>query len=133
MSSPGIKNISLLQKCEIWHMIRHPVPLRGAYHDRSRTWGGLRWTPVVPKRTARKRTVKTCGPDVAVLASMHLEATASQGATEAKEPFSGESSLYAVKPLRRECRIASAALYAHARTLLCTLRMRSRVQRASGI
>ena len=39
------------------------------------------------------RTAKTCGPDVAVLASMHLEATASKGATEAKEPFSGESSL----------------------------------------
>jgi hypothetical protein len=41
----------------------------------------------------RKRTAKTCGPDAAVLASTHLEATASQGATEAKEPFSGESSL----------------------------------------
>ena len=39
------------------------------------------------------RTAKACGPDVAVLASMHLEATASQGATEAKQPFSGESSL----------------------------------------
>jgi hypothetical protein len=45
------------------------------------------------KRTARERTAKTCGPDVAVLASMHLEATASQGATEAKEPFSGESTI----------------------------------------
>jgi len=45
------------------------------------------------KRTARKRTAKTCGPDVAVLASMLLEATVSQGATEAKEPFSGESTL----------------------------------------
>jgi len=45
------------------------------------------------KRTALLRTAKTCGPDVAVLASMHLEATASQGATEAKEPFSGESTL----------------------------------------
>ena len=40
-----------------------------------------------------KRTAKACGPDVAVLASMHLEATVSQGATEAKEPFSGESTL----------------------------------------
>ena len=45
------------------------------------------------ERTARERTAKTCGPDVAVLASTHLEATASQGATEAKEPFSGESTL----------------------------------------
>jgi hypothetical protein len=39
------------------------------------------------------RTAKACGPDVAVLASMHPEATASRGATEAKEPFSGESTL----------------------------------------
>ena len=43
--------------------------------------------------TRLTRTAKACGPDVAVLASMHLEATASQGATEAKEPFSGESTL----------------------------------------
>ena len=45
------------------------------------------------RRARLKRTAKTCGPDVAVLASMHLEATASQGATEAKEPFSGEITL----------------------------------------
>ena len=43
--------------------------------------------------TRLKRTAKACGPDVAVLASMLLEATVSQGATEAKEPFSGESTL----------------------------------------
>ena len=47
----------------------------------------------VPITNGATRTVKSCGPDVAVLASMHLEATASQGATEAKEPFSGESTL----------------------------------------
>ena len=29
--------------------------------------------------------------------------------------LTGESALYAVKPLRRECRMFSAALYAHAR------------------
>src|SRR5258708_8913156 len=34
VSSPKIKNISLLQKCEQWHIDRHPVPVRGAYHDR---------------------------------------------------------------------------------------------------
>jgi hypothetical protein len=47
----------------------------------------------VPETRVLKRTAKTCGPDVAVLASTHLEAIASQGATEAKEPFSGESTL----------------------------------------
>ena len=30
----------------------------------------------VPETRVLKRTAKTCGPDVAVLASMHLEATA---------------------------------------------------------
>ena len=45
------------------------------------------------RRKRMTRTAKTCGPDAAVLASMHLEATASKGATEAKEPFSGESTL----------------------------------------
>ena len=42
------------------------------------------------RESVRQRRVV---PDAAVLASTHLEATASQGATEAKEPFSGESSL----------------------------------------
>ena len=63
----------------------------------------------------RERTAKTCGPDAAVLASslwIHSQATV------AKEPFTGESALYAVKPLRRECRIASAALYARVRNFL---------------
>jgi hypothetical protein len=30
MSSPKIKNISLLPKRERWHIYRHPVPTRGA-------------------------------------------------------------------------------------------------------
>ena len=46
-----------------------------------------------PVTTAPDAYGKDVGPDVAVLASTHLEATASQGATEAKEPFSGESTL----------------------------------------
>src|SRR5882757_9577175 len=48
VSSPKIKNISLLQKCEQCYIYRHPVPVRGACHDRSRTWDGWRWTLVVP-------------------------------------------------------------------------------------
>jgi hypothetical protein len=42
------------------------------------------------RRSQLTRTAKACGPDVAVLASIHSEATVSRGATEAKEPFSGE-------------------------------------------
>ena len=43
----------------------------------------------VPETRVLKRTAKACGPDVAVLASIHPEATVSRGATEAKQPFSG--------------------------------------------
>jgi hypothetical protein len=54
MSSPKIKNISLFQKCELSYIRTHPVSLRGAYHDRSRTWDGWRWTLVVPKTSGAK-------------------------------------------------------------------------------
>ena len=53
------------------------------------------------------RTAKSCGPDAAVLASSFWEVSFS-GATVAKEPFTGESTKYAVKPLRREGRMLSA-------------------------
>ena len=58
----------------------------------------VRWDAVdvrgADKRTVLKRTAKACGPGVALLASMHLgDIPIFQGATEAKEPFSGESSL----------------------------------------
>ena len=71
----------------------HPVPFRGALAIVT-TRGGERWTRrAATDERSSKRTAKACGPDVAVLASMHPEATVSRGATEAKEPFSGESTL----------------------------------------
>ena len=92
MSSRGIKNISLYPKLKSGYNSIHPVPLRGALAIVA-TRDGDAVDAEVPETRVLKRTAKTCGPDVAVLASMHLEATASQGATEAKEPFSGESTL----------------------------------------
>jgi hypothetical protein len=43
-SSPLSKNISVFAypKSEIYPS--HPVPLRGAYHDRHGRWDGMRWT-----------------------------------------------------------------------------------------
>jgi len=73
-------------------MYAYPVPTRGASAVVTNE-GRVAVDVEVTRRSWLKRTAKTCGPDVAVLASMHLEATASQGATEAKEPFSGESTL----------------------------------------
>ena len=52
------------------------------------------------------RTVKSCGSGAAVLALSPGEAKVSHETTEAKEPFSGESTKQAVKPLRREGRDA---------------------------
>src|SRR6266568_2892385 len=48
LSSPGIKNISVFTnpKSPLHHI--HPVPFRGAYHDRHETWDGMRWTLVAP-------------------------------------------------------------------------------------
>jgi hypothetical protein len=92
MSSPEIKNISLYPKGKSRLRIRPSHPTRGADHDRHERAVGCGGREV--RKTRRMtRTAKACGPDVAVLASMHLEATASEGATEAKEPFSGESTL----------------------------------------
>ena len=71
----------------------HPVPTRGALAIVTNVGRGCGGRGSCDRRARLKRTAKTCGPDVAVLASTHLEATASQGATEAKEPFSGESTL----------------------------------------
>ena len=92
--------------------IAHPVP-QGASAVVTNE-GRVAVDVEVPRRTALKRTAKTCGPDAPVLASswrIHSQATV------ARKPITGESALYVAKPLRRECRIASAALYARVRTL----------------
>src|SRR5438105_7925048 len=53
--------------------------------------------------------------------------------TVAKEPFTGESTKQAVKPLRREGRNAPAALYARVHFCLRKSNARPRVQQAPGL
>src|SRR5207248_8426982 len=53
--------------------------------------------------------------------------------TVAKEPFTGESSKQAVKPLRREGRSVAAALYARVQFCLRKSHARPRVQQAPGL
>src|SRR6266705_1077891 len=48
MSSHRIKNISVFTNPKSAIYLLHPVPFRGAYHDRHETWDGVRWTLVVP-------------------------------------------------------------------------------------
>jgi hypothetical protein len=71
----------------------HPVPLRGALAIVTTRGGDAVDAEAATDERGFPRTAKTCGPDAAVLASMHPEAIVSRGATEAKEPFSGESTL----------------------------------------
>ena len=93
MSSPGIENNSLYQNFVFGYIEVIPPHSEGRRpSSRTRDGDAVDADGACDERR-QTRTAKTCGPDVAVLASTHLEATASQGATEAKEPFSGESTL----------------------------------------
>src|SRR5687768_11670342 len=78
-----------------------------------------------------KRTAKSCGPDAAMLASSL--AGVLRKVTVTTSPLTGESTKYAVKPLRGGCRSVSAALYARVRQLRNFWHTRPRVQRAPGI
>ena len=66
--SARIENNSLYPKYEVWHMIVIPSRPEGRSRS-SRTRGGERWTWKRLRRTAWKRTAKTCGPDAPMLAS----------------------------------------------------------------
>jgi hypothetical protein len=92
LSNPEIKRFRFYRKLKSVAYLGHPVLLRRASAVVTDV-GRVAVDADVTKTNVAERTAKACGPDVAVLTSMHLEATASQGATEAKEPFSGESTL----------------------------------------
>jgi hypothetical protein len=91
----------------------------------------MRWTWRCFRRTALKRTAKSCGPDAPTLASSSWEASFS-GMTVAKQPVTGESTKETVKPLRREGRSVSAEPVCSCAHFLCILHTRPRVQRAPG-
>ena len=69
---------------------RHPVPSRGALAIVTNVGAGRGGRGWRERRAHQLRTVKSCGPDAAVLASSSREANASRGMTVAKEPFTGE-------------------------------------------
>ena len=93
MSSPEMKNISLFPKAKSGLYPPPSRPTQRALAIVATRDGDAVDAEAATDETRLKRTAKACGPDVAVLASMHPEATVSRGATEAKEPFSGESTL----------------------------------------
>ena len=100
----------------------------------SRTLGGERWTLRLSLDEARlRRTAKTCGPDAATLASMHLGAFDFPGRNGGKRAVLRGEHVISRKAIAQgmsdvlRCPVCSCAHF------LCTLRMRPRVQRASGI
>ena len=62
VSSPEIKNISLFQKANPWHIYCHSVLLRGALAIVTNV-GRVAVDAEVPVTKVLKRTAKTCGPD----------------------------------------------------------------------
>jgi hypothetical protein len=80
-------------------------PMEGRSRS-SRTCGGMRWTPSVRQASAREAYGEVVWFGRRGAGVKSGRAKASSVATEAKEPFSGESTKQAVKPLRREGRDA---------------------------
>ena len=102
-------------------------------HDRHDRGTGMRWTPEGCNRRAQLRAYgKDVWSDAAVLASMLLAATPSRRYGGKRAVLRGEP-VISRKATAQGMSDVLAALYAHARTPSCTLRMRPRVQRASGI
>jgi hypothetical protein len=59
MSSHPRKNILFYRITNHPYIQPHPVPPKGAYHDRRETRGGVRWTPRVPLTMALEADVRS--------------------------------------------------------------------------
>jgi hypothetical protein len=73
LSIPAEKNISFRRSVEADLLIRHPVPIRGAYRDRHERGAGCGGRGGASDEGAGLRTAKSCGPDAPMLASSFAE------------------------------------------------------------
>ena len=125
MSSPKfmrIKNISLFQKCETGYICRHPVPLRmgvGRRHDEGRAAVDAEAATDARGQSVRQRRV-VLTPRCWRRRWQQYMAHRGERVISRKAIAQGMSDVL-------RCPVCSCAHF------LCTLRMRSRVQRASGI
>src|ERR1700733_5715807 len=92
---------------------RRPVPDRGALRGRHDSLARDAMDAVVSKRrTTRRRTAKSCGPDVSTLTfnrPMMLTHCGGDGGKKARSP--GRARKKPLKPSRGECRNVSAYLW----------------------
>src|ERR1700682_1957108 len=110
LSSPSAKNISLLRRPKSLLELRHPVPERGAYHDRHGRWvrdavdAAASGARIARGRMMLMRTAKSCGPDAPTLASSFAGfVPRDDGGKKARSP--GRARSKPLKPLRREGRV----------------------------
>src|SRR5882724_8380027 len=132
MSSPKIKNISLLQKCEQWYIYRHPVPLRGAsavVTNEGRVAVDAEAATDARGQSVRQRRVvltSRCWRQVLKKLTLLRSDGGKRAVLRGDHVISRKAIAQGMSDVLR-CPVCSCA---HS---LCTLRMRSRVQRASGI
>jgi hypothetical protein len=120
VSSPQIKNIPLVTSGKSLAHLRASWPTRGALRDRHETlgWGcdgrfGVRRGSIISERVVLQRRTKRRGvrPSRVVLtpvAGAKLARTFPAGDGDKTNSLAGESTKYAVKPLRGESRAVSA-------------------------
>ena len=131
VSSPQIKNISLYPKREQGHISRHPVPPEGR-RPSSRTRDGLRWTWRClddRHRSVRQRRVvltSRCWRQVLKKLTLLRGDGGKRAVLRGEHVISRKAIAQGMSDVLR-CPVCSCAHF------LCTLRMRPRVQRASGI
>ena len=132
MSSPEIKNISLYQKCKSGYIACHPVPTRGAYHDRHErgTGSGGRGSADNERRESVRQRRVVLTPRCWRQCTWRQQLSGRDGGKRAvlrgERVISRKAIAQGMSDVLR-CPVCSCAHF------LCTLRMRPRVQRASGI
>ena len=90
VSSPSAKNIPLVTSGKSLAGVAHPGPPEGRFAIATLRRAGIAMDAVARQTTGQGRTVKSCGPGAAMLASSSWEASFS-GMTVANSPFTGES------------------------------------------
>jgi hypothetical protein len=99
LSSPFRKNILFRSSVETALSIRYPASSEGRFAIVTDVGRGMRWTLCAVRRTARKRTAKSCGPDAPTLASSWRRSL--RWRRWQTSPVTGESAKEAVKTIAR--------------------------------
>ena len=129
LSSPLYENNPLCEQVDSDLQIAPSRPTRGAYHDRrgrrvrDAVDAAVLCARIACRRTALKRTVKSCGSDAAVLASSCVELFAQRRWQKSRSPGRSRISRKAIARGRPDALRWTCTLVC---TFLCALRTRDR-------